>query len=362
LLFSSGNNTNTWSVGYGYSDDNFRINQDHGYHNGGWGTTRFSADRSGNLFAGAINSNKIWHAGNDGSGSGLDADTLRGVSGDNFLRKDIEQTMSANIKFANSGTAQRGIQGTCGDNDFWFFGGGATSSNAGYVEIAAGDDGTTYGSYEPIYVRQYLGAPLTGSVQRTLTLLSNYGDTIIPNQLEAQRVRVANISNQAISNSNITSRAASNSGGTVNYHMRFIRPDGASNGHISTNYYATTYATTSDYRAKEDVQPMAEATSRLMALNPVNFQWKDSDMRTDGFLAHEVAEIVSDAVVGEKDATEVQVDYVDNEDGSRTEVESVVDSLQALDQAKLVPLLVKTIQEQQAAIEALEARIANLES
>jgi hypothetical protein len=99
---------------------------------------------------------------------------------------------------------------------------------------------------------------------------------------------------------------------------------------------------------------MAEATSRLLALNPVNFQWKDSDIRTDGFIAHEVADIVSDAVVGEKDATEVHVDYVDNEDGSRTEVESVVDSLQALDQAKLVPLLVKTIQELEARITALE--------
>ena len=83
---------------------------------------------------------------------------------------------------------------------------------------------------------------------------------------------------------------------------------------------------------------MVNATSRLMSLNPVNFQWKDSDIRTDGFLAHEVAEVVSDAVVGEKDAVD--------EKGN--------DELQSLDQSKLVPLLVKTIQELEARITVLE--------
>jgi hypothetical protein len=128
--------------------------------------------------------------------------------------------------------------------------------------------------------------------------------------------------------------------------MKFMALNGNANGSISTNYYQTTYATTSDYRAKEDFQPIINATSRLMSLNPVNFQWKDSDMRTDGFLAHEVAEVVSDAVVGEKDAVDEQGN----------------DELQALDQSKLVPLLVKTIQEQQGVIEALEARISALEA
>ena len=77
ILFSSGFNTTTWSVGYGGDDDNFRINTNHGYHNTSWGTTRFSIDGSGNLYAGEL-TNKIWHEGNDGAGSGLDADTVDG--------------------------------------------------------------------------------------------------------------------------------------------------------------------------------------------------------------------------------------------------------------------------------------------
>jgi hypothetical protein len=145
---------------------------------------------------------------------------------------------------------------------------------------------------------------------------------------------------------NIESLASNNTAGNVHYHATFCRNDGTVNGKVTTNYYATTYSTTSDYRVKEDIQPMGSATADLMALNPINFQWVGSDIRTDGFLAHEVAAIVPDAVVGEKDS----VDAKGNPD------------LQGLDQSKMVPLLVKTIQEQQAVIESLEARITALEN
>ena len=90
ILFSSGYNSTTWSVGYGYSDDNFRIKTGHGHRNSGWGTTRFSIDSSGNLYAGEL-TNKIWHEGNDGAGSGLDADNLDGY-GWTTSGKDIRGT------------------------------------------------------------------------------------------------------------------------------------------------------------------------------------------------------------------------------------------------------------------------------
>jgi len=176
---------------------------------------------------------------------------------------------------------------------------------------------------------------------------NNTGYYIDPAGLSNIRtIKVAGAANTTFATPNIQSYGSSNSGGVANYHLKFMAQNGNSNGSISTNYYQTTYATTSDYRVKEDLQPMLNATSRLMSLNPVNFQWKDSDMRTDGFLAHEVAEVVTDAVVGEKDAVDEQGN----------------DELQALDQSKLVPLLVKTIQEQQGVIEALEARISALEA
>jgi hypothetical protein len=88
-------------------------------------------------------------------------------------------SLSGNLTFGNSGTSKRGVIGTAGDNDQWFIGGAATGSNAGYMEISVGDDGT-----EPIYVRQYYnGTPLTGAVLRTLTLLDSSGNTSIPGSL-----------------------------------------------------------------------------------------------------------------------------------------------------------------------------------
>ena len=56
ILFSSGYNTHTWSVGFGgASDSNFRINRDHGYINSDWGVTLMNMDRSGNVtFSGDV--------------------------------------------------------------------------------------------------------------------------------------------------------------------------------------------------------------------------------------------------------------------------------------------------------------------
>jgi len=41
-----------------------------------------------------ISGNTVWHAGNDGTGSGLDADLLDGVQGSSYLRSDAADTMS----------------------------------------------------------------------------------------------------------------------------------------------------------------------------------------------------------------------------------------------------------------------------
>lgn len=82
--------------------------------------------------------------------------------------------INANIEFAQSGTITRGIAGAVGDNDGWRVRGGATSSNAGFLEICTTDDGN-----EPIYVRQYQAS----NIVRTLTLLDGSGNTDIPGSL-----------------------------------------------------------------------------------------------------------------------------------------------------------------------------------
>jgi hypothetical protein len=112
-------------------------------------------------------------------------------------------------------------------------------------------------------------------------------------------------------------------------------------GRIRTAVSSTAYTTSSDYRLKENVDYTWDATTRLKQLKPARFNFIIDDTNTlvDGFLAHEVQEIVPEAITGSKD----EVDSEGNPD------------YQGIDQSKLVPLLVKTIQE-------LEARITTLEN
>ena len=118
-------------------------------------------------------------------------------------------------------------------------------------------------------------------------------------------------------------------------------------GSISTLNNATTYSTSSDYRMKENIVPMSNSIERLMALKPSRFNFIEyPGVFMDGFIAHEVQEIIPEAVVGEKDEV--------NEDGTPT--------YQGLDQSKMVPLLTAALQDAILKIEALEARIENLEN
>jgi hypothetical protein len=115
--------------------------------------------------------------------------------------------------------------------------------------------------------------------------------------------------------------------------------DSTAVGNISTNGSTTAYNTSSDYRLKESVTYDFDATTRLKQLKPARFNFiADADTTIDGFLAHEVQSVVPEAITG----THNEVD----DDGNPV--------MQGIDQSKLVPLLVKTIQELEARITALE--------
>ena len=138
----------------------------------------------------------------------------------------------------------------------------------------------------------------------------------------------------------------------------------SSSGNISCNGSSTSYNTSSDYRLKENVTAITNATDRLKQLNPVRFNFiADADTTVDGFLAHEVSDIVPEAISGEKDAMrdeqyEVTPAVLDDDGNEVTPAEMgtrTVPDYQGIDQSKLVPLLVATIHE-------LEARIATLEA
>ena len=124
---------------------------------------------------------------------------------------------------------------------------------------------------------------------------------------------------------------------------------GTERGSIKTTGSATAYNTSSDYRLKENVDYDWDATTRLKQLKPARFNWIIDDTNTpvDGFLAHEVSSIVPEAVAGDKDGME---NYIDEDTGEeKTRIRP-----QGIDHSKLVPLMVKTIQELEARIKTLE--------
>ena len=114
---------------------------------------------------------------------------------------------------------------------------------------------------------------------------------------------------------------------------------GNQQGTITSGGSGVAYNTSSDYRLKENVSYSFDATTRIKQLKPARFNFiTDADKTVDGFLAHEVSSIVPEAITGTKDEV--------NDEGNPV--------YQGIDQSKLVPLLVKTIQELEARITALE--------
>ncbi len=130
---------------------------------------------------------------------------------------------------------------------------------------------------------------------------------------------------------------------------RLITFYGAS--HLAAGLYACGYlladrsansvslSNASDYRLKENVAPLASSTDKIKALNPVSYNFIGQTKVVEGFLAHEIQAQFPNAVTGEKDAV--------NENGEINP--------QLLDYTKIIPVLVGTIKELTARIEALEA-------
>jgi hypothetical protein len=107
-------------------------------------------------------------------------------------------------------------------------------------------------------------------------------------------------------------------------------------GNISTTGGNTYFNTPSDYRLKENVQPMSNGLATITALKPITYDWTRDKSASEGFIAHELQAVIPLAVYGEKDAT--------NEDGSI--------HAQQVDYSKIVVHLVAAIQELKAEFDA----------
>ena len=123
--------------------------------------------------------------------------------------------------------------------------------------------------------------------------------------------------------------------------------NGSAIGYISQNgTTAVQYVTSSDYRLKENVQPMVGALDKVEQLKPCTYKWKSDGSNGQGFIAHELQAVVPDCVTGEKDA-------VDAEGNPQ---------YQGIDTSFLVATLTSAIQELKAIIDTQQQRITALEA
>jgi len=168
-------------------------------------------------------------------------------------------------------------------------------------------------------------------------------------------------------------------------------------GSISVTTGAAAFNTSSDYRLKENVTDVTDGITRIKQLAPKRFNFiVDADTTVEGFLAHEAATVVPEAVTGTKDAMkdedytvtaakgDIYTPATDDADEVvhssnveqpdtlaegqrwRETAEAVmgtrsVPDMQGIDQSKLVPLLTAALQEAIAKIETLETKVAALE-
>jgi hypothetical protein len=182
----------------------------------------------------------------------------------------------------------------------------------------------------------------------------------------AERMRINGNGNIQIGTTTESARlhiASSTTAGTDPLVV-FSDASGTDCGSIDLNATANTvaYTTSSDYRLKENVSYDFDATTRLKQLRPARFNFKtDADTTVDGFIAHEVQSVVPEAITGTHNEVKVWKEGeelpegVSVGDNKLDENGNTIPVYQGIDQSKLVPLLVKTIQE-------LEARITQLEN
>ena len=132
--------------------------------------------------------------------------------------------------------------------------------------------------------------------------------------------------------------------GTATQNILLFYRNASLSGYIQASSTGVNYATSSDYRLKENIAPMTGALNVVQKLNPVTYNWKVDGSRGQGFIAHELSEVVPDCVSGEKDAVDSEGKPV----------------YQGIDTSFLVATLTAAIQELKAELDSVKAELQTL--
>ena len=130
-------------------------------------------------------------------------------------------------------------------------------------------------------------------------------------------------------------------GASAPVSLGFLNSSGTRVGFIAASGTGVAFTSTSDYRLKENIQPMVGALEKVSQLKPCTYKWKSTGGDGQGFIAHELQAIVPDCVTGEKDAVDAEGNP----------------SYQGVDTSFLVATLTAAIQELKAELDALKAKV-----
>lgn len=254
-----------------------------------------------------IDGNTAWHAGNDGSGSGLNADLLDGLHQDTFMRKQANSQLDMNNydivgvdQIVHEGDTDTYLQFHAA-NQFRIVTGGTEMFEVNDSNIifncSASFGSNTINDIEDIYLRDRI---------------YHDGDTNTYMQFHAaDQWRVV-------------------TGGTERLEVKNSSPHVLVTGDLNS---------TSDARLKENVEPITNALSDVTQLEGVSFDWKDTGTRGHGFIAQQVEPILPDVV------------QTDDETG-----------IKSINYVGMIGHLVEAIKEQQTQIDALKAEIEVMKS
>ena len=317
----------------------------------------------------------LWSNGNDGSGSGLDADLLDGVHASSFLRSDAADSgTTITLNQLNTNAIAKKTNGSpivinSGQN--------ASKGMRVYYDM---DVYNTVNFTDASWNRQ---GYINGS-SGNLTLVPNGGSII----MDSGTSTTVNVACDDGGNAHIIAggtnqgtgivevRKSSTHGGGIEYNGdNSPATSGAGADHITlfqrrsgTLYWTarnyvnnydwqfrgnvTAYA--SDERLKENIQPITDAVAKVQQLNGVTYDWRDEceslgfmpSMKSEtGVIAQNVQKVIPDAV------TEAPFN------STSTEITGEERNYLTVDKEKIIPLLIEAIKEQQTQIDELKAKL-----
>ena len=273
-----------------------------------------------------------------GTTSGAPPERARIDSSGNFgigttspaYRLDVGATSDVTISMNNSTSVTSGNRGTLSMYN-------SAGSTVGFIRFGAVTDnsGTDI---------QFAVRPAGGSLNSTAMKLDSSGNLLVgataSGQPDANYFMARDASGFQANIGHATGTASSQP-------YVYMVYGGLAIGSITQNgTTAVAYNTSSDYRLKNTIAPMAGALAKVTLLKPCTYKWNADGSDGEGFIAHELAEVCPQAVTGEKDA-------IDAEGNIKP---------QGIDTSFLVATLTAAIQEQQALITQLTARITALET